>query len=218
MKLGFWKLKVTAGIGNKGNRPYGMFNQSDQPTQPGHSSHLESPYQQRGCQLAQKISMMWQIMHVFFSILSFFLSLFVSFFLSFFLSFLFFCFFFLFFLFWYLVFIFYPTDGASRSHKMVSQNSPFNLCADFHTLGLLARLLHKICTSLLPLVSDLCMLYHNFYYVVTYMGLAWLRVVGSWFDDWVYWIFVANFHNSLGHVPYSSLYSQLLFLLNSLFF
>jgi hypothetical protein len=40
MKLGFWKLKVTADIGNKGTDPYGMLNQSDQPTQFGHFSHL----------------------------------------------------------------------------------------------------------------------------------------------------------------------------------
>jgi hypothetical protein len=46
MKLGFWKLKVTAGIGNKGISPYGMFNLSDQPTQFGHFSHLDPPYQQ----------------------------------------------------------------------------------------------------------------------------------------------------------------------------
>jgi hypothetical protein len=33
MMLGFWKLKVTAGIGNKGIGTYGILNKSDQPTQ-----------------------------------------------------------------------------------------------------------------------------------------------------------------------------------------
>jgi hypothetical protein len=46
MKLGYWKLKVTAGVGYKGMGPYGMFNQSDQSTQLGHFSHLDPPHQQ----------------------------------------------------------------------------------------------------------------------------------------------------------------------------
>jgi hypothetical protein len=41
MKLGFWKLKLTAGIGNKGIRSYDMLKQSDEPTQFGHLSHLD---------------------------------------------------------------------------------------------------------------------------------------------------------------------------------
>jgi hypothetical protein len=42
MKLGFWKIKVMAGIGN--TSPYGMLNQSDHPTQFGHFSRLDHPY------------------------------------------------------------------------------------------------------------------------------------------------------------------------------
>jgi hypothetical protein len=44
MKLGFWKLKLTAGIGNiQGIGPYGMLNLSDKHTQFGHFSHLDPP-------------------------------------------------------------------------------------------------------------------------------------------------------------------------------
>jgi hypothetical protein len=46
MKLGFWKLKVRAGMRNKGICPHGMLNQSYQPTQFGHLSHLDLSYQQ----------------------------------------------------------------------------------------------------------------------------------------------------------------------------
>jgi hypothetical protein len=48
MNLGFWKLEVTAGIEIlvQGLGPYGLLNQSDQPTQFGHLSHLDLPYQQ----------------------------------------------------------------------------------------------------------------------------------------------------------------------------
>jgi hypothetical protein len=46
MMLGFWKFKVTAGIGNKGIGPYVMLNQSNQPTQFGHFSYVDSPHQQ----------------------------------------------------------------------------------------------------------------------------------------------------------------------------
>jgi hypothetical protein len=43
MKLGFWELKITAAteIGQ-----YGILNQSEQPTQFGHFSDLDSHYQQ----------------------------------------------------------------------------------------------------------------------------------------------------------------------------
>jgi hypothetical protein len=44
--LGFWKLRVTTGITNKGIRPHGTLNQNDQPTYFGHVSHLDPPYQQ----------------------------------------------------------------------------------------------------------------------------------------------------------------------------
>jgi hypothetical protein len=40
------KLKVTAAIGNKHIGPYEMLNQSYQPTQRRHFSHLDTPYQQ----------------------------------------------------------------------------------------------------------------------------------------------------------------------------
>jgi hypothetical protein len=43
MQLGFCKLKVTAG---KGIGPYGMLNESDQPTQFRQFIHLNPPYQQ----------------------------------------------------------------------------------------------------------------------------------------------------------------------------
>jgi hypothetical protein len=46
MILGFWKLKVTAGIENTGIGPYGMLNQSNQPAQFGHFSYLDPPQQQ----------------------------------------------------------------------------------------------------------------------------------------------------------------------------
>jgi hypothetical protein len=48
MKPRFWKLKVTAGVGNKGDGPYGMFNHSNWPTQSGYFSHMDSSYQQLG--------------------------------------------------------------------------------------------------------------------------------------------------------------------------
>jgi hypothetical protein len=44
MKLGFWKLRHTSGIGNKGISPYGMLKQSYQSTQFGHFSHLDPAY------------------------------------------------------------------------------------------------------------------------------------------------------------------------------
>jgi hypothetical protein len=40
MKPRFWKLKVTAGIGNT---PYGMFNQSNQPTHGPTFSNMDLP-------------------------------------------------------------------------------------------------------------------------------------------------------------------------------
>jgi hypothetical protein len=46
MELGFWKLKVTTGIENKGIGSYHMFNESNQPTQFGRFSTLDPPYQQ----------------------------------------------------------------------------------------------------------------------------------------------------------------------------
>jgi hypothetical protein len=46
MMLGFFKLKVTAGIENKGTGSCGMFNQSNQLTQFGHFSYLVPPNQQ----------------------------------------------------------------------------------------------------------------------------------------------------------------------------
>jgi hypothetical protein len=46
MKLEFWKLKVTAGVGNKIIGPHGMLSQFDQPNQFGYFSHLGPPYQQ----------------------------------------------------------------------------------------------------------------------------------------------------------------------------
>jgi hypothetical protein len=42
MKLGFWKLEVEV----RGIVTYGMLNQSEQPTQSGHFSHLDPLYQQ----------------------------------------------------------------------------------------------------------------------------------------------------------------------------
>jgi hypothetical protein len=41
--VGFWKLKVTAGIENKGIR---LLNQSNQPTQSENVSHLDPRHQQ----------------------------------------------------------------------------------------------------------------------------------------------------------------------------
>jgi hypothetical protein len=46
MKLGFWKLKVTAGVGNKGIGLCGMLNQCIEPSQFGQFSHLDPPHQQ----------------------------------------------------------------------------------------------------------------------------------------------------------------------------
>jgi hypothetical protein len=46
-RLGWDKARIlTAGIGNKGIGAYDVLNQSDQPTQIGHISHLNPPYQQ----------------------------------------------------------------------------------------------------------------------------------------------------------------------------
>jgi hypothetical protein len=45
MKLRFFKLKVAAGTGKKGISPYGMLNQSNQPTKCGYSSPLDPPYE-----------------------------------------------------------------------------------------------------------------------------------------------------------------------------
>jgi hypothetical protein len=56
MMLGFWKLKVTAGIENTIS-PYGMLNQFNQPAQFGHFSHLDPPHQQLVFQLTEKICM-----------------------------------------------------------------------------------------------------------------------------------------------------------------
>jgi hypothetical protein len=42
-KVGFWKLIGTSRIGNSAIGPDGMLNQSDQPTQFGHFSHLGPP-------------------------------------------------------------------------------------------------------------------------------------------------------------------------------
>jgi hypothetical protein len=44
--LGFFKLKVTADIENIRIGPYGMLNQSNQPTQFGHFSSLDRPHEQ----------------------------------------------------------------------------------------------------------------------------------------------------------------------------
>jgi hypothetical protein len=48
MMLGFWKLKVTAGIG-----AYGMLNQSNQSTKFGQFSYLDPPHDKRGFQLTE---------------------------------------------------------------------------------------------------------------------------------------------------------------------
>jgi hypothetical protein len=45
MMQGFWKLKVTADIGNKRIGHYGTLNQSDQPAQFGHVSQLDPSHQ-----------------------------------------------------------------------------------------------------------------------------------------------------------------------------
>jgi hypothetical protein len=46
INLGFWKLKDTADMEILGVDPYRMLNQSHQPTQFGHLSLLDPPYQQ----------------------------------------------------------------------------------------------------------------------------------------------------------------------------
>jgi hypothetical protein len=46
MKAVFWSMKVTTGVGNKINRCIWMFSKSDQPTQFGNVSHINSSYQQ----------------------------------------------------------------------------------------------------------------------------------------------------------------------------
>jgi hypothetical protein len=41
----------------KGIDPYGILNQTEQPTQFGHFFHVDPPYQQSGYQVTDKISM-----------------------------------------------------------------------------------------------------------------------------------------------------------------
>jgi hypothetical protein len=45
MKLGIWKLKVTADIGNKGIGLCGVLNKYHQPTHFGCLFHLNHPYE-----------------------------------------------------------------------------------------------------------------------------------------------------------------------------
>jgi hypothetical protein len=45
IKQGFWKLKATADIGNKGMGLFGMLNKYHQPTHFGCLFHLNPPYQ-----------------------------------------------------------------------------------------------------------------------------------------------------------------------------
>jgi hypothetical protein len=86
-----------------------MLNRSDRPTQFGHFSHMDPPYQQWGYQLTEMPSMMWPILHGF--LLRFYSRMFIP----------------------------YSTNGVSVKHKMISQISHLILCTSFYGLGLLSR-------------------------------------------------------------------------------
>jgi hypothetical protein len=78
--------------------------------------------------------------------------------------------------------------GTKWFHKIFQLIS----CIGFHELGLLARSLHKIFTSLSVLVSGLCLLHHNFYFAFScylpltslvwdiYIGVVILTQVVQW--------------------------------------
>jgi hypothetical protein len=136
MMLGFCKWRVTAGTENiQGISPYGMLNQSNQPTQFGHFPYLDPPHQQWGLQPTKKIYPVYDGTDS--SLVSI--------------------------RFRSRVFRVYSIDGASGIYNMSSHIVFYFFALVFIHFVSLARFVAQICTSFSILVSRMRMLYHYFY-------------------------------------------------------